>query len=106
MASYVKRAYEAGVQLIIGTDTAEPGKSVLSEMLLLPDAGISITDVVRIATLDSARGIGQEAQYGSVEVGKRANLVLFDGDPLNELRDILGPKTVIKDGVVFNAALR
>jgi imidazolonepropionase-like amidohydrolase len=101
MASYVKRAYDAGVRLNIGTDTPEPGKSVLSEMLLLHDAGIPMADVFRIATLDSARGIGHEADYGSIEPGKRANLVLFDGDPLTQPHDLLGRKTTIKDGVVY-----
>ncbi len=101
MASYVKRAYDAGVRLNIGTDTAEPGKSVLSEMLLLHEAGIPMTGVFRIATLDSARGIGQEAEYGSIAPGKRANLVLFEGNPLTTPRDLLGGKTTIKDGVAY-----
>ncbi|HJU73985.1 MAG TPA: amidohydrolase family protein [Gemmatimonadaceae bacterium] len=106
MASYVKTAYDAGVQLNIGTDTPEPGKSVLSEMLLLHDAGIPMSQVFRIATLDSAHGIGRGAEYGSIEPGKRANLVLFEGNPLREPRDLLGGKTVIKDGVVYNPPVR
>jgi imidazolonepropionase-like amidohydrolase len=101
MAAYVKLAWDKGVRLNIGTDTPEPGKSVLSEMLLLHDAGIPMTDVFRIATLNSARGIGHEADYGSITPGKRANLVLFDGDPLSRPRDLLGARTVIKDGVVY-----
>jgi imidazolonepropionase-like amidohydrolase len=101
MASYVKRAYDAGVRLNVGTDTPEPGKSVLSEMLLLHEAGIPMAGVFRIATLDSARGIGHEADYGSIEPGKRANLVLFDGDPMTTPRDLLGGKTTIKDGVIY-----
>jgi predicted amidohydrolase YtcJ len=100
MASYVKRLNDAGVRLNIGTDTPDPGKSVLSEMLLLHDAGISMRDVFRIATLDSAQGIGHGTEYGSVEVGKRANLILFEGDPLGQPFDLLRGKTVIKDGVV------
>jgi imidazolonepropionase-like amidohydrolase len=101
MAAYVKLAWDKGVRLNIGTDTPEPGKSVMSEMLLLHDAGIPMTDVFRIATLNSARGIGNEAAYGSITPGKRGNLVLFDGDPLSRPRDLLGARTVIKDGVVY-----
>jgi hypothetical protein len=103
MASYVKRLFDAGVQLNTGTDAPDPGKSLLSEMLLLHDAGIPMSDVFRIATLNTARAIGHEAEYGSIEVGKRANLILFDGDPLARPRDLLGGKTVIKDGAVYNA---
>ena len=106
MASYVKRLNDAGVLLNIGTDAPDPGKSVLSEMLLLHDAGISMRDVFRIATLDSAQGIGHGAEYGSVEAGKRANLILFEGDPLGRPSDLLRGKTVIKDGVVYPPAER
>lgn len=100
MASYVKRLHDAGVPLNIGTDTPDPGRSVLSEMLLLHDAGIPMADVFRIATLETAMGIGHGAEYGAIEPGRRANLILFDGDPLEHPRDLLGTKTVIKDGVV------
>lgn len=101
MASYVKRAYDKGVRLNIGTDTPEPGKSVLSEMLLLHDAGIPMVDVFRIATLETAQGIGLETDYGSITRGKRANLVLFEGDPLAQPRQLLSARTIIKDGVIY-----
>lgn len=104
MASYVMRMYDAGIRLNVGTDTQEPGRSVLSEMLLLHDAGIPMTGVFRIATIDSAEDIGHGAEYGTIEVGKRANLILFDGDPLERPLDLLGRKTVIKDGAVVAAS--
>jgi len=102
MASYVKRMYSAGIRLNIGTDTPDPGKAVLSEMLLLHDAGIPMADVFRIATLDSAEDIGHGEEYGSIEVGKRADLILFDGNPLENAHDLLGRKTVVKDGVLWS----
>lgn len=98
MASYVKRMYDAGIRLNVGTDAQEPGRAALSEMLLLHEAGIPMTEVFRIATINSAEDIGHAAEYGTVEAGKRANLVLFDGDPLGRPLDLLGGKTVIKDG--------
>ena len=104
MASYVKQLHDAGVRLSIGTDTPEPGKSVLSEMLLLHDAGISMADVFRIATLESATNIGHGSEYGAIEPGKRADLVLFDGDPLARPLDLIGPKSVFKDGVPVRAS--
>lgn len=102
MASYVKRMYEAGIRLDLGTDAHDPGKAALSEMLLLHDAGIPMTAVFRIATLDTAEDIGHGWEYGSIDVGKRADLILFDGDPLTRPADLVGTKTVIKDGVVWS----
>lgn len=98
MASYVKLMYDAGIRLNVGTDAQEPGRSVLSEMLLLHDAGIPMTGVFRIATINGAEDIGHAVEYGTVEAGKRANLILFDGDPLRQPLNLLGGKTVIKDG--------
>lgn len=100
LTGYVLRMYEAGVRLAIGTDWADPGKAVLSEMLLLHDLGIPMAEVLRIATLGSAEAIGVEGEVGAVEPGMKAHLVIFDEDPLVDPRAILGPKTVIKDGVV------
>ena len=99
MASYVRRMYEGGVRLNLGTDALEPGKAALSEMLLLHEAGIPMTGVFQIATLNSARSIGMGEEFGAIEPGKRANLILFEQNPLHDPRAILGPKTVFKDGV-------
>ena len=101
MASYVKRMYDAGIRLNLGTDAHDAGKAALSEMLLLHEAGIPMIGVFRIATLHTAQDIGHGSEYGSIEVGKRADLILFDANPLNNPGDLLGTKTVIKDGVVW-----
>ena len=100
MASYVKRMYDAGIRLNVGTDALDPGRSVLSEMLLLHDAGIPMADVFRIATLNTAIDIGGGAEYGSIEVGKRADMVLFDRSPLDQPMALTQGKTVIKDGFI------
>lgn len=102
MASYVKRMHDAGIVLAIGSDWLDPGQAVLSEMTLLNDAGIPMLEVFRIATLNGARAIGVDDQLGAIDVGKWANLVLFEGDPLNEPADLFRAKTVIKDGVVYD----
>ncbi len=101
MASYVRRFHAAGVRLNLGTDTPDPGKAALSEMLLLHDAGIPMTAVFTIATLNGAEEVGQASAAGAVEVGKRADLILFDRSPLDQPTNLLGGKTVIKSGVVW-----
>ncbi|NKB66795.1 MAG: amidohydrolase family protein [Candidatus Latescibacteria bacterium] len=101
LARYVRQMHKAGVRLTIGTDWRDPGKAVLSEMMLLQESGIPMRDVFRIATWNGAQAIGIEQDVGSIEVGKRANLVLFSGNPLQNPRHLLGQRLVIKGGVVW-----
>jgi hypothetical protein len=103
IASYVRRFYLAGVRLNLGTDTPDPGKAALSEMLLLHDAGIPMAAVFRIATLNGAEEVGQAAAVGAVETGKRADLILFDRNPLDQPSNLLGAKTIIKSGIVWSS---
>lgn len=99
LADYVRSMHEAGVRLAVGTDWIDPGRAVLSEMLLLHRAGLSMPEVFRAATLDGARALGVDEAVGAVEPGHRANLLLFERDPLSDPGALLGPKTVIKDGI-------
>jgi imidazolonepropionase-like amidohydrolase len=101
LAGYVRRMYERGVRLTVGTDWLDPGKAALSEMLLLNELGIPMPDVIRIATLNGAEAIGVEDAVGSVEPGKRANLVILPGNTLEEPESLLADKIVIKDGRVW-----
>ena len=103
MALLVRQLHEAGVGLALGTDTAEPGRSALSEIVLLHRAGISMSDTLQIATFGSARALGLSNEYGIIEPGRRAHLVLFDENPIQQPEAILGGKTVIKDGEVVQA---
>ena len=103
LAGYVRRLHEAGVPLAVGTDWMEPGRAALSELILLERAGIPMAQVLGIATLGGARVLEREADYGTVEAGKKAQLVIFDRDPLEEPEAVLAGKTVIKDGAVVRA---
>lgn len=100
LADYVRRLHEAGVELAVGTDWVDPGRAVLSEMWLLNRAGIPMEDVLRMATLGGAEILGAADRMGTVEVGRVANLVLLEADPLEDPGALLGPRTVVKDGVV------
>lgn len=104
LADYVKQMYERGIKLTVGTDWMDPGKAVLSEMLLLHELGIPMAEVIRIATLNGAEAIGIDDTVGSVEVGKRANLVLLPGNTLEEPDNLLAEKLVIKDGQVWGGS--
>ena len=92
--------HEAGIPLAVGTDWLDPGRAVLSEMILLNRAGIPMANVLAIATLGGARVLERESDYGAIEPGRKAQLVIFDRNPLDDAEAVLAGKTVIKDGAV------
>lgn len=99
LAGYVRRMHEAGVRLTLAPDWLEPGRVALSEMALLRRAGIPMDDVFRIATLNGARSLGLEDR-GTVEPGRKADLVIWHSDPLRDPGALFADKTVVKDGRV------
>jgi len=62
---------------------------------------LSGAEAVKIATINSARSLGLEKEFGSIETGKRADLVILDGDPLEDFRLIGGRVAALfMDGVL------
>ena len=100
LAGYVRQMYDAGIPLAVGSDWLEPGRACLSEIVLLVRAGIPAADALAIATLGGAKVIERESDYGAIETGRKAQLVIFDRNPLEDIEAVLAGKTVIKDGVV------
>lgn len=86
----LQRQHAAGARFLFGTDTAvgtpgwgnPPGLSGYREMRAWAAAGIDPATILRAATLDNARAFGLDREIGSIEVGKRADLLLLDADPL------------------------
>ena len=98
MKQFVRRAYEMGVLLLAGTDNG----NLFTEMELYAEAGVPNAAVLQAATINGAKWLGRDADFGTVEVGKRAHLILVEGDPLKEMKDIRNISVVIKDGrIVF-----
>lgn len=97
-----KRLFDGGVLLTAGSDLPNPwvipGASVHEELQLLHSAGISTLDVLQIATYNGAVSLGLEAQIGSVEVGKEADLVILSADPLADLANTRAIEYVVLDG--------
>lgn len=87
-----RRLHEGGVLLTAGTDANNPwivpGVSLHRELELLVDAGIPELDVLTIATRNGARVMGIDDEVGTIEVGKWADLVLLNADPLADISNV------------------
>ena len=96
-------AIELGIPIAIGTDTGEVGVTsdmVWREVALLHDHGASAMAAIHAATSAAARLLGLDGELGSVQVGKLADLVLVEGDPLADLRRLAAPSVVMQGGRV------
>ncbi len=98
----VKALHDAGVRIVLGTDAGMPGTphgaSTLREMELLVKAGLTPTEALIAGTADSARALGEIDDRGTIEPGKRADLVLVDGTPWTEISDVRRTSRVLVDG--------
>jgi imidazolonepropionase-like amidohydrolase len=95
--------HEAGVPILPGTDTW-PGFGLHHELELYVEAGIPAPEVLTLATLGAAREMGRVDDLGTIEPGKLADLILVDGDPTEDIRDIRRVTTVVKGGTVHDPA--
>jgi imidazolonepropionase-like amidohydrolase len=84
-----------------GTDNY-PGLSYHGELEIYERAGIPAAEVLRIATIVPARVMRQERDYGSVSVGKVADMVLVEGAPWHRITDLRKTRTVIRAGRVYD----
>lgn len=99
-----KRVYDKGIKIRIGTDCSNGGKAALSEQLLLYEYGFSIPAILQISTINGATALGMENKYGSIEKGKKADLIIYDNNPFDNYKNFLSSKTIIKDGKVYNSS--
>jgi imidazolonepropionase-like amidohydrolase len=85
----LRHLYELGHPLLLGSDTPsaptygnQPGYETYKEMRTMAEIGIPLRDIFAAGTIDNARSLGLERDYGTIERGKIANLVLLDANPL------------------------
>jgi imidazolonepropionase-like amidohydrolase len=100
---------QAGGTLLAGLDPTGFGGVIAGygdqrEVELLVEAGFTPLEAIRIATLNGARFMGEAKSIGSIEAGKAADLVLIDGNPAANIKDIEKVVTVFKDGVGYDPA--
>lgn len=96
----IGKLYEGGVQIVAGTD-ALPGFALHRELELYAAAGIPNAAVLKIATIDAARVSGADTFSGSISVGKQADIVLLDGNPLDDISSIRRAVLVVKGEMLY-----
>ncbi len=82
---------------------ALPGHTQFREMELFVKAGISPLEAIKAATIIPARVFNLDKNLGTIEEGKFADLILVDGNPLENISDIRRVKFVVKDGRMYDA---
>jgi imidazolonepropionase-like amidohydrolase len=97
--------HEAGVPILCGTDCGSvlsvnvyPGFSIADELELLVSCGLSARDALHSATLGPAQYFGETARIGTVAEGKVADLVLLEGNPLEEISSVRKIAGVMRQG--------
>ena len=99
-----KLMHQAGIPLAMGTDAGNPGTahgpSIYNEMEEMQKAGMKPADVFASATIVAARAMAMEKEIGSLEPGKRADLVVFDADPTADIRNARRVRLVMHNGVM------
>ena len=97
MKQLLKLLYDNGITILSGTD----GGILQHELELYSECGIPNYDVLRMATYFPAKVHGMLDNYGTVDAGKIANLILIDGDPKKNIKDIRKIFLTIKEGKLY-----
>ena len=98
----VRLMRDAGVPILAGTDQAPDGASLHRELELLVEAGLFPAEAIAAATSGPAAFLGLSDEVGTVEAGKRADLVLLDGDPLADITNTRRIAAVVVGGLLLD----
>jgi imidazolonepropionase-like amidohydrolase len=96
--------HRAGIPIIAGTDQAVPGYSLHREIELYVEAGFTPMEAIQAATIVPARAMGLDKELGTIEKGKRADLILLTGDPLADIHNTRKVEYVISNGAMYHTA--
>lgn len=99
-------AYRAGVRVAAGSDNGSPAAShpdIATELEIFVRIGLSPYEALRAATADAAALLGLDEEIGTLEPGRRADLIVLKDNPLSDVSAVRGVAGVFKDGVVIRA---
>lgn len=102
----IKILSDAGVLLATGTDAGNIGtmhaSSYLAELQAMQESGMSNWQILTASTINGAKVLDKENEFGSVTINKKANLVLIDANPIENLENLTKINRVINNGIVFD----
>lgn len=98
----VKALYDYGIPIVAGTDEGFPGYSLDRELELYVQAGLTPMQALQTATITPARVMGMETVTGSISSGKVADVLIVDGNPLEDIRQIRKVYLVFKNGIAYD----
>src|SRR6185503_8745678 len=87
--------HKAGVRVVAGTDGALPGHSLLRTLELFVEAGMTPMEAIASAASIPAKFMGVDKLVGTIEAGKRADLLVLDADPLERIANIRRGRWVV-----------
>lgn len=99
----VKKLHDSGVPVVLGTDHIA-GLMLHHEAELWARAGIKNADIMRQATVGAAKAMRMDRTFGTIAKGKRADLVVLDGDPLADIHALGRVLSTMKAGIVYPSA--
>ena len=99
----VAALHHEGVTIVPGSDTGLIGYGLDRELELYVQAGFTPMEAIQAATLVSARAMHLEEESGSIEPGKRADLVLIDGNPLDNISNLRQVVSVVANGRMYSS---
>jgi imidazolonepropionase-like amidohydrolase len=102
----LKKLSDAGVLIATGTDAGNIGtlhaSSYLNELIAMQKSGMSNWKIIQSSTINGAKILNKENEFGTISVGKKANMILLDANPVENIENITKIYRVINKGVVFD----
>ncbi|MEZ5284949.1 MAG: amidohydrolase family protein [Vicinamibacterales bacterium] len=102
----MKALADAGVPVVAGTDEGIPGHSLHREIELYAEAGFTPLQALQAATIVPARAMGLDRELGTIERGKRADLTILAGNPLDDIHNIRLVRWTVLQGRDYGEARR
>jgi len=108
MADNLRRVHATGATIVVATDAGNPltfhGPSIFAEMEAMQAAGLSATDIVVMATRNGAQAMGRLKDFGTLEAGKLADLLVLAQDPREDVRGFRALSYVMRAGRLYPQA--
>lgn len=100
-----RKAHDAGVRLVFGSDAGVmPHGKVGGQFKVMVQYGMTPMEAIQAATRNAAQALGREKDVGAISVGRYADMIAVDGDPIANIRELEDVDVVIKGGDVVKGA--